>query len=316
MPAFYDSEAIERLLDAAGCIASVGEAMAAFSASRAAQPLREIVEVAPAKLFAVMPGMLVDPEGFGAKVITAYGDPERPGRSKHRGLVLLFDRGSGEVVAVGEAGAITELRTAAATAVATGALARSDARTLGIFGTGMLARTHLKALPAVRSLERVTIWGRDHAAARALAAWAADETGLTVVATEDPREAAQCDILCTVTGSQVPILLGEWVRPGTHINIVGSSHAGPVEVDTTLVARSRYVADSRRSALAAAAEFLQAKAAGLIGDEHIVGEIGEVLNGSVIGRPDDAAITLYKSLGHIVQDLAALAYVHRKACAG
>lgn len=315
MPAFYDSAAVEHLLDPPGCIAAVRDAMAAFSRTAVPQPLREIVALAPEKLFAVMPGMLAAPDGFGAKIISAYGDPARPGRSRHRGMVLLFDYDSGEIVAAGDAGAITEIRTAAASAVATDALAATDARSLGIFGTGTLARTHLLALPHVRPIERVVIWGRDPAAAQALAAWAATETGLTVIATDDPRDAARCDIVCTVTGSPQPVLLGEWVRPGTHVNIVGSSHAGPVEIDSALVVKSRYVADSRRSALAAAAEFLNAKAAGLIGDDHIVGEIGEVLNGTIAGRTDGNTITLYKSLGHVVQDLAALGYVHRKAIA-
>jgi ornithine cyclodeaminase len=125
--------------------------------------------------------------------------------------------------------------------------------------------------------------------------------------------AAGADVICTVTGATTPILLGEWVRPGTHINVVGSGFAGPVEVDNALVARAWYIADSRRSALAAAAEFLEAKAAGRIGDDHIRGEIGDVLNGTVLGRPSDEAVTIYKSLGHVVQDLAAMAYVDDRA---
>ena len=114
----------------------------------------------------------------------------------------------------------------------------------------------------------------------------------------------EADIICTVTSSAEPILKGAWVQPGTHLNLVGSSHAGPVEVDSDLVVRSRFVVDSREGVLAQGAEFLRAKAAGLIGDDHIVAEIGQVLAGEVEGRRSNEEITIYKSLGHVVQDLA------------
>lgn len=115
---------------------------------------------------------------------------------------------------------------------------------------------------------------------------------------------AEADIICTVSSAYEPILKGEWVRPGTHVNVVGSSYAGPAEVDNDLVARSRFIVDSRESVLQQGAEFLRAKATGLIGDDHIVGEIGEVLTGKVEGRRSADEITIYKSLGHVVQDLA------------
>ena len=120
-------------------------------------------------------------------------------------------------------------------------------------------------------------------------------------------------MICTTTGSATPVLRHAWLKPGTHVNAVGSSFPGPVEVDAATVVASRFIADSRRSALAAAAEFLHARAAGLIDDSHIVAEIGEVLLGRVPGRTDTTQLTLYKSLGHVVQDLAATACVHRRA---
>ncbi len=116
---------------------------------------------------------------------------------------------------------------------------------------------------------------------------------------------ADADIVCTVTHASEPILLGRWLSPGTHVNLVGSSRAGPVEVDNDLVVRARFIADSREGVLAQGAEFLRAKAAGLIGDDHIVAEIGQVLAGDIPGRRTAEEITAYKSLGHVVQDLAA-----------
>lgn len=310
----FDATQVQALLDYPGCIEAVRRAMGAFSAGGRPQPLREIVSLGDGRLFGLMPGTSPESDAFGAKLISVFADPDRPGRSAHKGVVVLFDGATGEVACVADAGAITEIRTAAASAVATDALARRDARRLAVFGCGAQAASHIRAIAEVRALESVVVWGRDAARAEAFARTMAAETGLAVRAAPDPRTAAaQADIICTVTGSATPILLGEWVRAGTHVNAVGSSHPGPVEVDAALVMKSRYIVDSRRSALAAAAEFLDAKAAGLIGDDHIVAEIGQVLIGEASGRNSDEDVTLYKSLGHVVQDLAAAAYIHARA---
>jgi ornithine cyclodeaminase len=313
---FYSRDDVHRLLDMDGCIGAVRDAMIGLTRSPP-QPLRSIVELAPGKLFALMPGSLPVPDGFGAKVVTAFSNPDQPGRSVHRGLVVLFDFETGEVECIADAGEVTEVRTAAASAVATAALARDDARRLAIFGTGAQAASHLRAIVRVRPIEGISIWGRTAEAARTLAGRTSEELGIPARAVADAREAAaSADIICTVTGAREPILLGAWVRPGTHVNVVGSSHLGPVEVDHELVVRSRFIADSRPAVLAAGAEFHNAKGAGLIGDDHVVAEIGEVLTGTIPGRTSPNEITLYKSLGNIVQDLAATQYLHAKAQAG
>jgi ornithine cyclodeaminase len=313
--AVYGPQEVRALLDDDGCIAAVRAAMASFSAHGRPQPLRSIVEIAPTKLFGLMPGSLEDADGFGAKLISVFPDPRRPGRSFHRGIVALFDSDSGDLECIADAGEVTRIRTAAASAVATEALARSDARRLAIYGCGTQAASHVRAIARVRPLEEILVWGRSMERATEFAARMAEEVHVPVRAVVNGREAATADILCTVTGSATPVLLGESVRPGTHINVVGSSHPGPVEIDNALVVSSRYVVDSRRSALASAAEFLLAKEAGLIGDEHIVAEIGEVLLGRMPGRTSADEITVYKSLGHIVQDLAAVRYLHARAVA-
>lgn len=310
----YDAAKVHAALDYPGCIDAVRRAMAAFSAAGVAQPLRQIVALSDDRLFGLMPGMQPDDAGFGAKLISVFADPNRPGRAEHKGVVVLFDGAQGHVLCIADAGAVTEIRTAAASAVATDALARSDARRLAIFGCGAQARSHIRALALVRPFVDIAVWGRDPARAAAFVRTIVAETGPPVRAEPDPRcAAAGADVISTVTGASAPILLGDWVQPGTHINLVGSSHPGPVEVDHALVCASRYVADSRRSALAAAAEFLDARAAGLIDDSHIVGEIGEVLLGRIAGRTSPTEITLYKSLGHVVQDLAAAAYILARA---
>jgi ornithine cyclodeaminase len=218
------------------------------------------------------------------------------------------------VSCIADAGEVTHIRTAAASAVATDVLARPDAARLAIFGCGAQAESHIHALSRVRQLEEVRVWGRSLETAANFAVRMAAETGLHIVPYDDGEAAARdMDIICTVTGSPTPVLLCDWVASGTHINAVGSSHAGPVEVDTALVAASRYIADSRASAEAAAAELIVARDAGILGNDHIRGEIGEVLLGRVPGRTSVDEITLYKSLGHVVQDLAATRYLHARA---
>jgi len=176
---------------------------------------------------------------------------------------------------------------------------------MAILGYGEQAATHARAIATVRRLTAITVWGRSPERAQAFAGRMSAELNLPVFAAGGVEDAvAEADIVCTVSHASEPILLGKWLRPGTHVNIVGSSRAGPVEVDDDLVVRSRFIADSREGVMAQGAEFLRAKAAGLIGDDHIVAEIGQVLAGDVPGRCSPEEITAYKSLGHVVQDLA------------
>jgi ornithine cyclodeaminase len=157
----------------------------------------------------------------------------------------------------------------------------------------------------VRPLEQVTVWGRSPDRAAAFASRMEAEVRIPVRPAGSAREAVgEADIVCTVTAAPEPVLLGAWIRPGTHVNLVGSSYLGPVEVDDALVVRSRFIADSREGCLRQGAEFAKAREAGLIGEDHLVAEIGEVLSGAVAGRRNNEEITVYKSLGHIVQDLA------------
>jgi len=310
----YSAADVVRLLDYGSCIDAVREAMTKLTEGGFEQPLRSIVPLGAGRLFGLMPGVGHAELGFGAKILSVFADPARSGRSAHVGVVVLFDSTSGAVRCVADASTITEIRTGCASAVATDALARQDARVLAIFGTGTQARSHALAVTRVRPFQRLILWGRDRARAASLRAELAGLLSLPIETTDDGRAAAEAaDVICTVTGAETPILHRDWVRPGTHVNVVGSSFLGPVEVDSALVRDSRYVADYRRSALAAAAEFAVAKQLGLVTDEHIVAEIGEVLLGRVVGRRTSDEITMYKSLGHIVQDLASAACVHRRA---
>jgi ornithine cyclodeaminase len=302
---FIDRDEVARRLTYERCIPIVRNAMIAFSRGETKQLLRSILPLSEGRLFGVMPGAMGAHEVFGAKLISVFHDNAARGIQSHQGLVILFDPESGAPICVLHAGEITAIRTAAASAVATDALSRKDARRLALLGTGEQAKTHARSLRKVRDLESIVVWGRSSERARDFAKCMQEELSLRVSLAKDVQEAvADADIVCTLTSAAEPILKGEWIRPGTHLNLVGSSHAVPAEVDNALVVRSRFIADSREGVLAQGAEFLRAKKAGLVTDDHVVGEIGQVLAGNVEGRRSTEEITVYKSLGHIVQDLA------------
>ena len=302
---FIDREEVALRLTYEKCIPIVRNAMIAFSRGETKQLLRSIIPLADGRMFGIMPGAMGECAVFGAKLISVFPENFAKGIQSHQGLVVLFDPESGAPVCAAHAGEITAIRTAAASAVATEALARKDAKRMALLGYGEQAGTHARSISKVRKLESVTVWGRLAERARAFAGRMQAELALPFTATATAREAVQhADIICTVTAAPEPILKGEWVRPGTHVNVVGSGIAGPAEVDNDLVVRSRFFVDSREGVLQQGAEFLRAKAAGLIDDDHIVAEIGQVLGGEVEGRRSPDEITVYKSLGHVVQDLA------------
>ncbi len=309
-----DAETVRRRLTYALCIPLVRAAMTAFSAGRTRQLLRSIIPLGDGHMFGIMPGALGDDGVFGAKLVSVYPENFAKGRPSHQGVVVLFDPATGAPTCVADAGAITAIRTAAASAVATEALARDDAGRLAVLGYGEQAAGHIRAIALVRSVTEVRVWGRDAVRAEAFAAEMTAATGLPVVAAPSVQAAVDgADIVCTCTNAAEPILLGRWLTPGVHVNLVGSSVAGPVEVDDDLVAMSRFIVDSRAGVLTQGAEFLRAKATGRIGDDHIAGEIGEVLSGAIAGRESREQVTVYKSLGHIVQDLAAASAIRQGA---
>ena len=302
---FIDREEVARRLTYDVCISIVRQAMIAFSKGETKQLLRSILPLSDGRLLGIMPGAMGVHAPFGAKLISVFQENFARGIQSHQGLVILFDPETGAPVCIVHAGEITARRTAAASAVATDALARTDARRLALLGYGEQAATHARAIAQVRDLESIVVWGRSRERAQTFAKQMQAELAVSVATASVVREAvAEADIVCTVTSAAEPILKGEWVRPGTHLNLVGSGYAGPVEVDNELVVRSRFIADSREGVLNQGAEFLRAKAAGLVGDEHIVAEIGQVLAGEIAGRRSAEEITVYKSLGHVVQDLA------------
>jgi ornithine cyclodeaminase len=234
--------------------------------------------------------------------------PSNPARGldAHQGTVTLFDGETGVPLAILDASAITAIRTAAVTAVATDALARRDARTLAILGAGVQARAHLGALAGVRGFEQVRVYAPTPAHVQAVVE-EARVPGAEVSAASSAEEATRdADVVVAATNSAEPVLRHAWLKPGAHLNAVGASTPRAKEIDTATVAASALFCDSRESVLAEAGEFQLAVTEGLIpGEEHIRAELGEVLSGTAPGRRDDGELTLFRSLGIAVEDLAA-----------
>jgi ornithine cyclodeaminase/alanine dehydrogenase-like protein (mu-crystallin family) len=306
---------VHALLPMPECIDLMNQTMIAVSSGRVVLPLRSVM-VMPGDLGMMgnMPGYLGDPECFGVKLVSLMPRNRPPQYSSHVGLVLLFEVEHGQPVAMLDAAEVTAIRTAAASGLATRLLARPEASDLAILGAGEQASSHLAAMLTVRKLRRIRVWGRDPAKVAAFAKAEGAKHGVTIEVVETPRDAvSKADIICTVTKAREPILFGEWIEPGAHLNVVGSSLATTTEIDIPTVARSRYFVDYRSSTITEGGDYLRALRAGAITPEHILAEIGEVANGSKAGRTSPSDITLYKSLGIAPQDLASAYYVLQKA---
>ncbi|HEV7369447.1 ornithine cyclodeaminase family protein [Arenibaculum sp.] len=301
---------VTALLPMATAIEVVERAMVAVSAGKATLPLRSIMEVGGPNRMGIMPGAMSEPACYGIKLVSLFPGNPAAGRSSHQGAVVLFEAEHGAATAIMNADLLTAIRTAAASAVATRALARADAGVLAIVGTGEQAEHHLDAMLAVRPIREVRVAGRRMEKAEAFADRARRRhPGPTVTAGTDVRDAvAGADIVCTVTAAAEPVLFGDWIAPGTHLNVVGASIPSKREIDEELVARAALFVDYRPSTFAQAGEVIGAIGSGRITREHVRAEIGEVLSGSRPGRESGEQVTLYRSLGIAAQDLACAAH--------
>jgi ornithine cyclodeaminase/alanine dehydrogenase-like protein (mu-crystallin family) len=306
---------VHALLPMSECIDLMHRTMGAVSAGQVVLPLRSILMMPGDRgMMGNMPSYLGEPECFGVKLISLMPHNKPPQYSSHLGIVLLFEIEHGQPVALLDGAQITAIRTAAASGLATRLLAKPDASSLGILGAGEQASSHLAAMLCVRKLNRVRVWARDTAKATEFARVEGEKHGITVDVAPTPRDAvAGSDIICTVTKAREPILLGEWVEPGAHLNVVGSSLASTAEIDTATVVKSRFFADHRSSTITEGGDYLRALRSGAITPDHILAEIGEVANGTKVGRTSARDVTLYKSLGIAPQDLASAHYVLEKA---
>jgi len=306
---------VRALLPMKDCVELMRRAMIALSEGRAVVPLRSVMAMPDARgMLGNMPGYLADPECFGVKLVSLMPHNKPPQYSSHLGLVLLFEAEHGCPVAILDAAEITAIRTAAASGLATRLLARTDAGDLAILGAGEQARGHLEAMLAVRPLRRIRVWARDRRKAEGFAETQGARHGVAIEAPAGVREAVEgADIICTLTKAREPILFGDWIARGAHLNVVGSSIAAAAEIDTVAVAQSRFFVDCRNSTVNEGGEYLRALRSGAVTAGHIAAEIGEVANGTKPGRTSPEEVTLYKSLGVAPQDLASAHYVLEKA---
>ncbi|GLQ05114.1 ornithine cyclodeaminase family protein [Sneathiella chinensis] len=309
------TENVASLLPMTEAIDVVEKTMIAVARGTETLPLRTAIPVGGGNMMGVMPGAISDPACFGVKLVSLFpGNPDK-GLSSHRGAIVLFEAETGGAIAMMDAGLLTAVRTAAASGAATRALARKDATTLTLVGYGEQAEHHLDAICAVRPISRVQVVGRSTEKAAAFADRAKTRyPDLEITAGTDIQSAVQsAHIVCTVTASPTPLLNGDWVRPGTHLNVVGSSIPSMREVDDATVLKSSIWVDYRPSWEAQAGEIVDMVAAGTLTTDYLQGEIGAVYSGDLPGRTDADQITFYRSLGVAAQDLAAAHHVLNKA---
>ncbi len=310
-----NQEQVTELLSLKECIPAMENALRMLADGEAVMPLRTRMVLPDGRsILGLMPSYLKGLHSLAVKVITVFPSNMGTECDFHQGVVLLFDAERGRLRAIVDATAVTAIRTAAVTAVATRLLARPDAHDLAIIGAGTQAHTHLEALMAVRDIRRVRLFSLPLEGARSFAQRESERYGVRMEATDSAEEAVRdADIICTVTTSKDPVVMGRWVSPGTHINAIGACSPDQRELDTEAVVKARLYADRREALLAESGDFLIPRREGAIGDEHILGELGELLLGRIPGRTAPDQVTLFKSLGLAIEDLAAAHLVLTKA---
>ncbi len=306
---------VSQLLPMRECIDVMKEAFAALAKGNVILPLRPVMWL-PEKVGALgmMPAYVGDLHVMGLKVVSVFPGNHGTAYDSHMGAVMIFEARHGQPLAIMDASEITAIRTAAASGVATKLLAREDAGDLAILGSGTQARSHLEAMLLCRNIRRVRVWSRNQENALGFARRESQRLKISVEPAATVKEAVEgADLICTTTSSPDPILFGEYLSVGTHINAVGSSVPFARELDTAAVVRSRLFVDRRESTLNEAGDFLIPKNEGAFGDDHIQGEIGEIVIGRIQGRKGPEEITLFKSLGLAIEDIASAEYIYRKA---
>lgn len=306
-----DEHEVEELLTMQECIGVMEDALTALARGEVHNPLRQAIRAPGAPgLLGLMPAWRSSGTPYYAlKEVCVFPENPKRGLDTHVGAVILHSGETGEPLAFMNASAITAIRTAAVSAVATKLLAREDAAVLAILGAGVQARAHLRAIPLVRPISEVRVFSRSGA------------LGIEGPAPSAPviqaRSAEECvrgaDVIVTATSSRDPVLKRDWIKPGAHINAVGSSIATARELDAETMAACTLFVDRRESTLNESGDFLFAKREGAIDDSHIRAELGELLSGTARGRTSAEEITLFKSLGLAIEDLASAAFLFDKA---
>ena len=311
-PLVFSAQDVERLLPMRDCVGVMEQAFGDLQRGFLHHPLRT---------FWVPPGV----DGgtmwmaayrsrpkpmFGTKLLFVLNDNPSRGLDSHQGQVILADGETGELRALLDASAVTAIRTAAVSALATRLLAREDARVLAIVGTGVQARKHLESIPLVRGIERILVAGRSSEHARRFVESVSAPAPAELIAAESAEAAVDAaDIVVTVTDSPTPVIHREWLKPGTHVNAVGASRPTAWEIDPRIYADASVFCDRRESLNVEAGDYLQAVANGFVRGLDAIGELGELIVGDRVGRISREQITVFRSLGLAMEDLAAAEFV-------
>jgi alanine dehydrogenase len=298
---------VRRAIDLPALVRTMESALAAFSAGLVTQPVRTALQFAPAlpRFFALMPAWLPEQGALGAKLVTVVPDNASAGLPTHQAMIALFDSANGRLLALLDGRYITEVRTPSVSLLSVRHLARPDARQLALLGSGVQARSHLAQLLGDRDFDRVQVWGPEGKQVESLVADCS--TGRTpVVAVGNAEEAvSSADVILLATSSLTPVLQSDWVKPGAHVISIGACRPNQREMDPVLLARARLFVDSRGAALVESGDVVMGMAEGYFVAEHIAGELGDVILGRIAGRTSEDEITVFKSLGLAVEDVAA-----------
>lgn len=304
------AEQVFGALDMQIAIELMKTALIALSSGEVKQIVRPVLPLGDRNVLGMMPAYYCLGKIAGVKVLSVFPDNYQKEIPSHQGQMLLFETETGRVKATVDAESLTGIRTAAVSAAVTRVLARDDANNLAILGAGLQGRRHLEAIALVRELEEITVWDIRPEAAELYAREMGAKLGLEIRACSSVAEATeQAQIICTLTPAQDPILFGEHVKPGTHINAVGACTPTARELSSDLMAKGRLFVDWKQATLLEAGDYLLALADGAISEDHILGEAGNVLAGLLPGRTDDSQITIFEALGQAVQDLIIANYV-------
>jgi ornithine cyclodeaminase/alanine dehydrogenase-like protein (mu-crystallin family) len=306
---------VRALLPMTDLIETMHIALAELSAGRVQQPLRTVLEIGPQHaFFGVMPAFIPKSGALGTKLVTVFGSNIAQGLPSHLATILLLDSTTGALLSVMDGRYITEARTAAVSAVSVKLLAHPDASRLAILGAGVQARSHLRAIACVRGLKEVRVWSPSGRSRTLFVEEMQSETTATLTAVDDARAAvADADVIVLATASREPVVQSAWIADGAHIAAVGACRPDQREMDTALVARARVFVDSRRGALAEAGDLVIPIAEGAFDATHIAGELGELAGAAVAARTTHREITVFKSLGMAVEDVAAAHLVYQRA---
>jgi alanine dehydrogenase len=306
---------VQNLIDIDELIAALEQAHIQYSTGKAVMPVRLVVPLPQIHgRITSMPGYLNEDKALGMKVVTYFQDNPKQNLPAILATIMLFSSDTGKMIAAMDGGYITAIRTACASALATRTLANPNTPVLGILGAGVQARAHIQALTRVRQLHRIKLYSPSGKSARSIKQDLEKPCGIPIEVVDSAQAAVRdSDLLVTVTTAKVPIVQVEWLKPGVHINAVGSHRPDLREIDGATLKRAKVVVDSREAVMAECGDILLALKEQSIGAADIHGEIGEILAGTKAGRSSPSEVTLYKSVGIAIQDVAAAQLVYRKA---